>query len=198
MEAVIRWVKNLVFIILFTTLLEMFLPGNKMRKYVRVVMGFFIISIFISPLSAILKGDLTVMQDIIPGKIISGNWEGIIEKGAEIEYENKALIKDYYAEKVRGRVEEVIELYYDSEQYNRDIQVDINDEYQLTGITVFFHRIRENVREIDPVDINNDRSGLKEKNENNIGIDSIKLKNNLSKVFQLSEKEIKIIKAGGD
>ncbi|AZO95669.1 stage III sporulation protein AF [Halocella sp. SP3-1] len=198
MEAVIRWVKNLVFIILFTTLLEMFLPGNKMRKYVRVVMGFFIISIFISPLSAILKGDMTVMQDIIPGKIISGNWEGIIEKGAEIEYENKTLIKDYYAEKVRGRVEEVIELYYDSEQYNRDIQVDINDEYQLTGITVFFHRIRENVREIDPVDINKDRSGLKEKNENNIGIDSIKLKNNLSKVFQLNEKEIKIIKAGGD
>lgn len=198
MEAVIRWVKNLVFIILFTTLLEMFLPGDKMRKYVRVVMGFFIISIFISPLSAILKGDMTVIQDMMPGKVISGDWGRIVEKGSEIEYENRALIKHYYAEKIKRRVEEVIELYYDSKQYNSDIQVDINDEYQLIGITVFFHRIIGNVCEIDPVEINKDRGGLKKKKENNIEIDSIKLKSNLSKVFQLSEKGIKIIKTGGN
>ena len=43
------WVKNLSFSLIVVSILEMLLPNNKTKKYVKVVMGLYILFSIISP-----------------------------------------------------------------------------------------------------------------------------------------------------
>ncbi|HLV09095.1 MAG TPA: stage III sporulation protein AF, partial [Halanaerobiales bacterium] len=113
MESIINWVRNLIFIILFTTLLEMFLPDSSMRKYVRLVMGFFIIMIFITPLAAVFNRNITTVYQVRPEtNIFSGDWEEIKRRGEEIGQSNEQLLAGYYRERIAERVRAVIALDY--------------------------------------------------------------------------------------
>lgn len=180
MSAISQWVKNLVFIILFTTLLEMFLPENNMRKYVRVVMGFFIITVFISPLAVIFNQDLTTIDRIIPGNIINDNWEEIKRRGEEIENANRSLLKGYYEERIEERVREIIELNYS--EYGQVIEVGVNEEYQITyiDITLIKQDSIERV-EIKPVEIGREKPEEKKASR----MEMVELKKKISRIFQV-------------
>ena len=65
-----QWAKNLSLAILVVSLLEMLIPNNKTKKYVKMAMGLYILFNIISPFLE---------------KNISINWEQIIEKNAGIE-----------------------------------------------------------------------------------------------------------------
>ena len=67
MQFITNWVKNIILLILLTTFLMMFLPESNFRKYVRVIMGFFIISIFITPFAGIFRQDI----DFLYGSLVS-------------------------------------------------------------------------------------------------------------------------------
>jgi len=196
-DSVINWVKNLIFIILFTTLLEMFLPDSNMRKYVRIVMGFFIIMIFITPLARILNQDIsTIYQISFQDNIFSGNWDEIKERGEEINQTNQFLLRDYYRERIERRIRDVIDLDYSD--YGKEIAVTLNDEYQLKDINILLIDRGINEVNIEPIQI-----GESEETEGRIekqDLDTLELKNRLSQLFQIPAKRIKVSieKQGGD
>lgn len=152
MDELTRWVKNLIFIILFTTFIEMFLPENNMRKYVRIITGFFIIAIFLSPLSALFGHDITSLDEIVPDNVSFGNWDKIKHRGQELSNTNRVLLKDYYEKRVASRVEEVVKLDYPG--YQKKVEVEVDDEYTITGINIVI--IPDNEIYIKPVEINGD------------------------------------------
>lgn len=197
MDSVINWVKNLIFIILFTTLLEMFLPDSNMRKYVRIVMGFFIIMIFITPLARILNQDIsTIYQISFQKNIFSGNWDEIKERGEEINQSNQTLLRDYYRERIERRIRDVIDLDYSD--YGKEITVTLNDEYQLKDINILLIDRGINKVNIEPIQI-----GESEETEGRIekqDLDTLELKNRLSQLFQIPANRIKVSieKHGGD
>ncbi len=191
MDAVTDWVKKLIFIILFTTLLEMFLPENNMRKYVRIVLGFFIVTIFISPLAAIFNQDLSTMYRIVPGKMIDDNWEEIKKRGDEISESNQDILMDYYGERIGERVEEVVNLNF--ADWRKEIKVEVNNEYKLTGIDI---NLVSNKIIIKPVKIGGDEED--EPGERNKEARVTELKHNLSQIFQLPLQKINVRISGGD
>ncbi|MFP4661889.1 MAG: stage III sporulation protein AF [Halanaerobiales bacterium] len=152
MSGLIQWVKNLIFIILFTSLLEMFLPESNMRKYVRVVMGFFIITVLISPFMSIFYQDFSAIQDVIPERMIDSNWEEIQARGQEIEESNQHLLVGYYEKKVAERVEEVINLNYND--YEQEIQVKLDDNYRIEHLGIILLEKGINDVRIENVNIN--------------------------------------------
>ncbi len=204
MDGLIQWVKNLIFIILFTSLLEMFLPENNMRKYVRVVMGFFIITVLISPLMMVFHQDFSVIQDVIPENMINNNWDQIEEQGREIEESNQRLLTDYYEKKVANRVREVISL--NNEDYQQEIRVSLDDNYMIEFLSVVLID-----RGIDRVEIEN--VNIASNNKTNEKIDEgvfkeriaeeerekrVNLKDKLSQVFQIPRERIEVIIKKGD
>lgn len=52
------WIKNIIYIVLFTSIIEMVLPNNSFRKYLRVTMGFFILLTVLNPLLSLITTDL--------------------------------------------------------------------------------------------------------------------------------------------
>lgn len=198
MAVVVQWIKNLIFIILFTALLEMFLPENALRKYVRVVMGFFVISILISPLTLIFKQDFSGIHNIMPEGHISLDWEEIEKRGSNLNDANQALLLDYYQKKIGERVREIIKLEYSD--FKEDIQVTLDDNYGINNLKIILiDKGIENI-EIAPVKINENINDGEEttgemfqKNYN-----SEKLRYNLAQVFQISQEKIEVyFKAGG-
>ncbi len=205
MDGLIQWVKNLIFIILFTSLLEMFLPENNMRKYVRVVMGFFIITVLISPLMMVFRQDFSVIQDVIPENMINSNWDQIEEQGREIEEDNHNLLMDYYQNKVANRVKEVIDLNY--KNYQQEIRVSLNDNYMIEFLSITLIDRGISRIEIENINIATNNSRDKDKQTEQEVIDEKaaqnrntieSLSNKLSQVFQIPRDSIEvIIKKGG-
>ena len=85
MDQITNWVKNIIFLVLITSFLIMFLPDNSMRKYVRVIMGFFIISIFISPFAAVFNQDINSNLSINTQNVMKNNLKDMKYQGKDIK-----------------------------------------------------------------------------------------------------------------
>jgi len=198
MVAVVQWIKNLIFIILFTALLEMFLPENALRKYVRVVMGFFVISILICPLALILKQDFSGLHNIIPEGYMNFDWEEIEKRGSNLNDANQALLLDYYQKKIGEQVREVIKLEYSD--FKEVIQVTLDDNYGINNLKIILiNKGVENI-EISPVKIDGNKNGGEELAGEMVqtNYEKEKLRYNLAQVFQISQEKIEVyFKAGG-
>lgn len=57
MEGLKTLIRNLTFILLLATFLELLLPGDKMKGFVRMIMGLFVIAAILAPLTDLLRLD---------------------------------------------------------------------------------------------------------------------------------------------
>lgn len=56
------WVKGIIFVILFASFLELLLPSNSMQRFVRVIMGLFIMLAILQPVIGIMENHWTESQ----------------------------------------------------------------------------------------------------------------------------------------
>lgn len=180
----------------------MFLPESNIRKYVRVVMGFFIITILLSPITAIFRQDFTEMQNIVPKKIINDNWDEIERRGREIEKSNERLLNDYYQKKVKKRISEVINLEYSD--YQHDITVQLDEDYRIKSMKILLTEKNVNQIDINPVKISindqkqEDDGGVQNSIESEKKYQEKELEYKLSQVFQIAVDKVSVnINAGG-
>ncbi|MFW6389755.1 MAG: stage III sporulation protein AF [Halanaerobiales bacterium] len=190
LETLKDWIKNLVFIILFTTFLEQLLPDSKMRGYVKVAMGFFVISILISPLFSIFNQNHNSLYDtlLFQNNLKEVHWEEIQNDGEKLNEYNQSLIKEYYEEDIKEKVNNILNLEYP--QKEKDIDVTLNKDFQIDKIKIFLEQNSIEEVEIDPVDIIEKKS---EKTNESKGNNNIFLREKLGHLLQLPENKILII-----
>ncbi|MFW6287126.1 MAG: stage III sporulation protein AF [bacterium] len=194
MTAITQWVRHIIFIILFTALLEMFLPENKMRKYIRIVMGFFIITMMISPFTAIFNQDFTAIQNLIPDRIIAEDWDLIEEEGDRVSDNNQALLTDYYEDRIGSKVKELVNLNF--QDYKQDIKVNLDNEYMIESMQIVLKTSEIKAVEEVRINISNEKEAEGEEKQDLNNEEMIKiqnLKNNISQVFQINTDKIDII-----
>lgn len=63
-DAITVWVKGIVFVVLFAAFLELLLPSNSMQRFVRVIMGLFIMLTILQPVIEMLDNKWT--EDLRP------------------------------------------------------------------------------------------------------------------------------------
>jgi stage III sporulation protein AF len=190
-SAIINWVKNLIFIILFTALLEMFLPESNMGKYVRIVMGFFIISILLQPITAIFRQDYNQLQYIVPEGIISANWQDIQERGKRMEEANQTVLMNYYQEEIGKRVREIVSLYF--ADYQQDIKISLDEDYRIESLQVVLTETGIRPVEIKAVEIG--REAVEERVEvsKDNRINKERLEYSLSQFLQISADKVQVV-----
>lgn len=54
------WIQQLILVVIMATFLELLLPNNAMQRYVRLVMGFVILLLIVSPILTVIKRDWSV------------------------------------------------------------------------------------------------------------------------------------------
>ena len=150
------WVKNLSLALIIVSILEMILPNNKTKKYVRTVMGLYILFSIISP---------------------------FIENSSKINLNNIDL--DSYTENTKtasSRVEEVDQTSMDNrinEIYKEELQKDITQKIEEKGYKVETCKvvayISEKNSEIEKITIKINRK-INEENDNDVKNNTIENK----------------------
>lgn len=97
-------VQNILVIIMLTTLLEMLLPKGDMRRYVRLVMGLFIIMVVLHPVLSLFHSGVNLEAVGFNAGPPDGGLAAAVLKGKKLGEEQKARVLAGLQEKINGQV----------------------------------------------------------------------------------------------
>lgn len=60
MDELYRWINTIIVSIIFTDFVEMLMPSNAMKKYVRMILGVLVMAVILQPILGILKKDFSL------------------------------------------------------------------------------------------------------------------------------------------
>lgn len=204
------WAQAIIIAVMIGTIIEMILPEGSSKKYIKVVVGVYIVFTIISPIITKFTGKSLAVSDILElDEYITTVKEKEITQNL-LQEENAASIRDIYIgnlktdiqNKLKGKGYKVIRL---------DLKVGNDDNYTLHKITLNLVKEEEEKQEAADnveaeIEIINEISiniSNKEIQSNEIEeATNIKLSNNeqkkikeyLSSVYEISEKNIVIEK----
>src|SRR5690554_5337594 len=99
------WVKNIIYIIFFIVFLEILLPNNSMRKYVKVVGGLLVMVVILSPLTKFINKEIN-LSDVIAKNIIDIEQVDLKSKNTLLQEKQDYLTTKIYKERVISNIKE--------------------------------------------------------------------------------------------
>jgi len=167
MEALKVIIRNIAFILLLATFLEMLLPNEKMRGLVRLVMGLFVVAALIEPLMSFFRIDFT---NQVPAWITSAKTEmQVLAPDTNEQAAGGSAVREQYKKILQNQIKILVEAVDGVER--AEVQVELGKggdgfaEYPpIAGISVFFSQKAGAVLPVEPVIIGGDgESGETEK-----------------------------------
>ncbi len=148
-QTVNNWIQNLVVAIAITTIVEMLLPDNLNKKYIKMVCSIYILFIIVSPILSVNKIDF----DNLANKYVetsasqideTENISNIYIDAYENEIKNELINNGFNIKNVNINLnntkEEInnieIETYYISEQEKNIVEDYIKSKHQISEITI--------------------------------------------------------------
>lgn len=127
MEFMKSWITNITVVVIFTMLLDILVPNNDMKKFVKVIMGLLIVLVIIKPFLMVknvgYQFESTMTQT---AALIDGSSENS-ESNIEIFQNNTAL--NIYKQKLSDKVIEIVKSRKEFE--NRDVQASVDIENDI-------------------------------------------------------------------
>jgi stage III sporulation protein AF len=199
MEFVKIWITNITVVIIFTMLLDILIPNNDMKKFVKVIMGLLIILVIIKPFLMAKTFGYQFQNTMAVTAAYIGSAEEKNSNSIEAFQNNTAL--NIYKQRLSEKVTEIVksrkELENRNVRVNVDIENDINkkDFGSLRSIEVFVEKDNEKAVQasaIEPVNINtetviNKKQGEYNWNNSNLSQD---LSADINDALGLKETEI--------
>ena len=145
------WAQGIIFAVIIATLIEIILPEGNNKKYVKTIIGIYILFIMIYPLISKLYKKKINIQSIIDNTTSQINK---YEMSNEIAIETSAYIEDTYKKKIE-----------------EDLNTKLNEKgYEMNSVNIYINTENEETYgQINRLDIQISKSEiLKEDNENNI------------------------------
>ena len=200
------WLQGIIIAVIISTIIEMILPNGNSKKYIKIVLGVYVVFNIITPVANKLINSNFELSTILNVEEYSKKMESYetITKNVEINKSNEENIKQIYTEKLKKDISTKLEEKgYDVKKIQIEIQ---NDEtYLINKISLFIENTekeelpkeQENkivINEIEKVEIqigeytkeiNDKKSELSEKEKNEI-------KQYLISVYEVKEKQIEI------
>ena len=145
------WVKNLCLALIIVSILEMLLPNNKTKKYIKMVMGLYILFSIISPFVE-NKDELKIDVENLYGQYTVQTSE-TAEKTDQTSMDNR--LNELYKQKLeKDVIQKVNDEGYEVEECNVNAHVSDSD----TGIELITLKLKEKIVE-DAIDNNSINSG---------------------------------------
>ena len=194
-EAISNWAGELVVAMIVTTLIEMLLPDNKTKKYVKTLIGTYIVFCIISPF--INERDVFSFENL-EKELKSYSNEVQIQKQENSETSMESL---YIEEFKKNIIENVQNLGYKVKKCEVDIEIDatkenagINEIKLVIGEKQIKNNSEVNIEEVQKVEIsinsNTTENNTNESVEENENVKSVKTY--LSNYYEISEDRVKV------
>ena len=123
-EAINSWAQKIIIVIIICTILEMILPEGKNKKYIKTVIGIYVVFTIISPIISKLNNNTLDLSKYLE---INNNDE-TVETSTTID--TNKYIEEVYKEKIKTDIITKIEsLNYNVENINLEIETDDEETY---------------------------------------------------------------------
>ena len=190
------WAQGIIMAVIIGAIIEMILPEGNSKKYVKIVIGVYVLFTIISPVISKITGKTIQVSDILELNKYIEETENNSKLYVTLDEDNSNNIKDIYESSLRNDIKAKIE----AKGYNaKNIKLEIEDdeEYTLKKIDIEIYKNMEknkkDIETIQNVDINiSQKSTENDMQEKLSEKDKRKLKDDLSGVYEIDEKNINI------
>ena len=101
------WVKHIIFVVLFASFLELLLPNSSMQRFVRVIMGLFIMLAILNPIIDVLQNHLTPSQVPVLSSN-SANSKVILDNVKNVANDREQLSTEIYKKELAQQMKVMI------------------------------------------------------------------------------------------
>ena len=186
------WAQGIIMAVIIGAIIEMILPEGNSKKYVKIVIGVYVLFTIISPVISKITGKTIQVSDILELNKYIEETENNSKLYVTLDEDNSNNIKDIYESSLRNDIKAKIE----AKGYNaKNIKLEIEDdeEYTLKKIDIEIYKNMEknkkDIETIQNVDINiSQKSTENDMQEKLSEKDKRKLKDYLSGVYEIDEK----------
>ena len=145
------WAEGIIIAVLIATIIEMILPNGNSKKYVKVVIGIYVLFNIIFPICNVFKKDKLNIDKILDTNFYEKKIEKeILDTANLIKNNNSRTIEDIYASNLKNDIKNKLE---EKGYLIKDLKLEINKEkeYKIKKIIVYL----------------NSRKDFKDNNKNN-------------------------------
>ncbi len=183
------WAQRIIIVVIICTIIEMILPEGKNKKYIKIVMGIYVVFTIISPIIAKInnkeKIDLEKYMDVN----VSNE---TIETSATVD--TNKYIEEVYKEKLKEDVKEkLLSINYETKNVNLEIETKNDNTYgSILSLEVTVSKEREEKSE-NTIRINKVTIGENNKDKADLTKEEIdKIKKCLAENYKIDEEKISV------
>ena len=193
-EFLSSWAKGIIVAVIIATLIEMILPNSSSKKYVKVVIGMYILFTIVSPIIKKLGG-----KDINLNTIDIEKYEQQISKSdntisRKFEDNNTRSIKDIYVSNLKADISAKLkEKGYEID--TSDIQIKDDENYTIEKITLKLIKMEQKQEKNNEIVINTVEIGntISQKDSKTLSDDEEQeVKDYISETYDIDKKNINI------
>lgn len=194
-----NWAQGIIVAVIIGTIIEMVLPEGNCKKYVKVVIGIYILFSIISPVISKMTGKTLQVSDILEldkyiENVENNNLYGTLDK------DNTNNIKEIYINSLKNDIKYKIE----AKGYtvrNVELEVQKNEEYTLKNISIEVYKkeekeenVQNETSKIETINIDISQNTTRDNSEKEkiSETEKKKLREYISMVYEISEKNINI------
>lgn len=160
MDTISQIVKNLAVIVLLTAFLDMLLPSSNMQKFIKIIMGLFVIVTILSPFATLINKEANFEEVLAwSSPVTEGDLNKIMAKGTEIANVNHELAFTSYKGKLEKQMAVLVKLIDGVEETEINLGLDANSVKQdITAVLVKISLQQEEksefqIKPIDPISV---------------------------------------------
>ena len=193
-EFLSSWAQGIIVAVIIATLIEMILPNSSSKKYVKVVIGMYILFTIVSPIIKKVGG-----KDINLNTINIEKYEQQIEKSdntisRKFEDNNTRSIKDIYVSNLKADISAKLkEKGYEID--TSDIQIKDDENYTIEKITLKLIKMEQKQEKNNEIVINTVEIGnaISQKDSKTLSDDDKQeVKDYISETYDIDKKNINI------
>lgn len=135
------WLTQIIIVVLLAVFVDLILPGSSMHRYVKLVMGLFILMTMLSPILSIISKDFSIQEtlaDMVDNPEMEGTQREAFERQAErLKVFQQNQSRDYMSQYIRSRIKEQIETSYPVQVENVEVETDLQtSDHRPEGVLI--------------------------------------------------------------
>lgn len=141
------WAQGIIIAVIIATIIELLLPAGNGKKYMKVVIGIYLVFTIISPILDKVTGKSFSLENILETENNSYKEKISLSEGDKLQVQNDTNIKEIYVKKLKSDIKEKI---LSQGFIVEEIQIEIQKDQTYTVDTIFvkISKKEENVEEV--------------------------------------------------
>ncbi len=211
-----KWASGIIIAVIIATIIEMILPEGSSKKYIKVVIGVYILFTIISPVVSKFTGKSIAVSDIIDLNQYISDFKEKEKIQNSLQEDSSANIRDIYIGNLKSDIQNKLKIKgYNTTKIELDVGYD--DNYTLNKISLTVTKIKEKENSENKEENNINNTIISSVNDININVsnqninntvqdnassnntksslsssDKKKIKEYLSEVYEINERSILI------